>query len=39
MSEALYLSHPDGNGIEIFADRPRDAWPRHHGSLRVLLLS
>lgn len=26
VSEALYLSDPDGNGIEIYADRPRDAW-------------
>jgi catechol 2,3-dioxygenase len=27
VSEALYLSDPDGNGIELYADRPRDAWP------------
>lgn len=27
-SEALYLADPEGNGIEIYADRPRDAWPR-----------
>ena len=27
MSEALYLSDPDGNGIELYADRPRDQWP------------
>lgn len=26
VSEALYLSDPDGNGIEIYADRPRDTW-------------
>jgi len=26
VSEALYLSDPDGHGIEIYADRPRDAW-------------
>lgn len=25
--EALYLSDPDGNGIELAADRPRDRWP------------
>jgi catechol 2,3-dioxygenase len=25
--EAIYLSDPDGNGIELAADRPRDAWP------------
>lgn len=27
-SEALYLADPEGNGIEIYADRPRSAWPR-----------
>lgn len=27
VSEALYLSDPEGNGIELYADRPRDAWP------------
>ncbi|REJ31014.1 MAG: glyoxalase [Caldibacillus debilis] len=27
-SEAIYLSDPDGNGIEIYADRPRDTWQR-----------
>jgi catechol 2,3-dioxygenase len=27
VSEALYLPDPDGNGIELYADRPRDAWP------------
>src|SRR5487761_187245 len=26
VSEALYLSDPDGNGIEISRDRPRDEW-------------
>jgi catechol 2,3-dioxygenase len=27
VSEALYLSDPDGNGIEIYRDRPREEWP------------
>lgn len=27
VSEALYLSDPDGNGIELYWDRPRDQWP------------
>jgi catechol 2,3-dioxygenase len=27
-SEALYLRDPDGNGLELYWDRPRDAWPR-----------
>lgn len=28
VSEALYLSDPDGNGIELYVDRPEDQWPR-----------
>ncbi len=28
VSEALYLHDPDGNGIELYWDRPREAWPR-----------
>ena len=28
VSEALYLTDPDGLGIEVYADRPRDAWRR-----------
>jgi catechol 2,3-dioxygenase len=28
VSEALYLQDPDGNGIELYWDRPRDQWPR-----------
>jgi len=27
VSEALYLSDPDGNGIELYWDRPKDDWP------------
>ncbi len=27
VSEAIYLSDPDGNGIELYADRPRERWP------------
>lgn len=27
VSEALYLRDPEGNGIEIYADRPRAEWP------------
>lgn len=26
VSEAIYLSDPEGNGIEVYADRPRDRW-------------
>ena len=28
VSEALYLHDPDGNGLELYWDRPRDQWPR-----------
>ena len=27
VSEALYLADPDGNGIELYWDRPREDWP------------
>lgn len=33
VSEAIYLADPDGNGIEIYRDRPRDQWPRENGQL------
>jgi catechol 2,3-dioxygenase len=28
VSEAIYLRDPDGNGVELYADRPREDWPR-----------
>lgn len=28
VSEAVYLDDPDGNGVELYRDRPRDEWPR-----------
>ncbi|HQY06529.1 MAG TPA: VOC family protein [Lacunisphaera sp.] len=28
VSEALYLRDPDGNGVELYWDRPEDQWPR-----------
>ena len=28
VSEALYLRDPDGNGVELYWDRPKDQWPR-----------
>jgi catechol 2,3-dioxygenase len=28
VSEALYLSDPDGNGVELYWDRPEELWPR-----------
>src|SRR4051794_18841908 len=36
VSEALYLRDPDGHGIEIYADRPRESWTRlEDGSLNI----
>jgi catechol 2,3-dioxygenase len=28
VSEALYLRDPDGNGVELYRDRPEEEWPR-----------
>ncbi|HRN71739.1 MAG TPA: VOC family protein [Ginsengibacter sp.] len=28
VSEALYLDDPDGNGVELYWDRPRELWPK-----------
>ena len=38
VSEALYLSDPDGNGIEIYRDRPRDEWRQTNGQLEMATL-
>ena len=47
VSEALYMRDPDGNGVELYYDRPREEWPRsadgkltmftHRLDLRALL--
>jgi catechol 2,3-dioxygenase len=31
VSEAIYLADPDGNGVELYRDRPREEWPRPDG--------
>jgi catechol 2,3-dioxygenase len=38
VSEALYLSDPDGNGIELYRDRPRDEWRYDNGALEMSTL-
>jgi catechol 2,3-dioxygenase len=38
VSEALYLSDPDGNGIELYRDRPREQWPYAAGQLEMATL-
>lgn len=35
VSEALYLSDPEGNGVELYCDRPRSAWPRQEGNIHM----
>lgn len=35
VSEAIYLSDPDGNGIELYADRRRDAWPKKNDEIEM----
>ena len=36
VSEAIYFRDPDGNGIEIYRDRPPEEWPRFaDGALRM----
>ncbi len=35
VSEALYLSDPDGNGIELYRDLPRSAWEYENGMLKM----
>jgi catechol 2,3-dioxygenase len=35
VSEALYLDDPDGNGIEIYRDRPRTEWPQMGGQIQM----
>jgi catechol 2,3-dioxygenase len=37
VSEALYLRDPDGNGIELYHDRPESEWPRNsEGGLQMV---
>jgi catechol 2,3-dioxygenase len=37
VSEALYLSDPDGNGLEIYRDRPRDEWRWRDGQVSMAI--
>jgi catechol 2,3-dioxygenase len=36
VSEAVYLADPDGIGIEVYADRPRDEWPLRAGQVEMV---
>lgn len=35
VSEAIYLYDPEGNGIEIYRDRPANEWPRESGRIQM----
>ena len=35
VSEAVYLADPEGNGIEVYADRPSAVWPRAGGQIEM----
>ncbi|THU35963.1 glyoxalase [Niastella caeni] len=37
VSEAIYLDDPDGNGVELYYDRPREQWPLDtEGNLQMM---
>ncbi len=39
VSEAIYLSDPDGNGVELYRDRPKEEWKyRSDGSIEMVTL-
>jgi catechol 2,3-dioxygenase len=39
VSEALYLNDPDGNGVELYRDRPRKEWPHDpDGSVSMMTI-
>lgn len=36
VSEAIYLTDPDGNGVELYADRPRSQWRWQNGQITMV---
>lgn len=36
VSEALYLSDAEGNGVELYVDKPRNEWPERNGALEMV---
>lgn len=36
VSEAVYLADPEGNGIELYCDRPRELWKREAGMIAMV---
>ena len=39
VSEAIYLHDPDGNGVELYRDRPQEEWPRPADGQGVAMVS
>ncbi len=39
VSEAIYLDDPDGNGVELYWDRPEEEWPRPPGGRGVAMFT
>jgi catechol 2,3-dioxygenase len=39
VSEAVYLRDPDGNGIELYRDRPSEEWPRAADGESIAMIS
>jgi catechol 2,3-dioxygenase len=39
VSEAIYLDDPDGNGIELYRDRPREEWPLVPGGEEIAMVT
>ena len=37
VSEAVYVSDPDGNGVELYRDRPEAEWPRDEGEMLAMV--
>lgn len=35
VSEAFYFTDPEGNGVELYVDRPRDQWVRRNGQIAI----
>ena len=36
MSQAVYFDDPDGNGIELYFDRPEAEWPRDEAGMLAM---
>ena len=39
VSEAIYLRDPDGNGVELYHDRPQEEWPRPNDGEGVAMVT